>query len=358
MTVFLLLAVAMLALVFIGIAPALIRPQVAPSDTDDQGHSEQNLLIARERMSLLAGDLQQGLIDAHDFEITKRELEQTLLQEMKMTTNTRYRQGGFGKITLIVLLVAVPLASALLYRNLGSPEAVQEPVFVPNAPVMTHTSQPSAANSNNAMAGSMAELAVRLRQRLEEQTPEDIKGWFLLGRTYMEEKDLANAVYAYEKAYALAPSDPTIKQALDDARSMSAGAMRGMSAAAAPSASAEQPATKPATQMTLQIGISDALAAKANSNDALFVYVKAVNGPRFPLAAKRLTVRDLPLTITLTDADAMMPAAKMSDFGEYLVGARISPSGNAITQPGDFYGELQTGPTANPVTIQIDKVKP
>ena len=58
-----------------------------------------------------------------------------------------------------------------------------------------------------------------------------------------------------------------------------------------------------------------------------------------PLAVQRLTVRQLPVTVTLTDAMAMMPAMKLSSFDEVVVGARISQSGQAIAGPGDWVGE-------------------
>jgi hypothetical protein len=70
--------------------------------------------------------------------------------------------------------------------------------------------------------------------------------------------------------------------------------------------------------------------------DTLFVFAKAAQGPAIPLAIARLTVAQLPARVTLTDAMSMMPNVTLSKFPRIILGARISKSGNAIAQSGDF----------------------
>jgi cytochrome c-type biogenesis protein CcmH len=99
---------------------------------------------------------------------------------------------------------------------------------------------------------------------------------------------------------------------------------------------------------------------QANAGDTVFIYARAMNGPRFPLAAARHRVSDLPLEITLSDAQAVMPTAKLSDFPLVKVGARVSASGNAIAQSGDLIGErpdIEVG-GKDVVEIVIDSVQP
>jgi len=67
------------------------------------------------------------------------------------------------------------------------------------------------------------------------------------------------------------------------------------------------------------------------------VFARGQNGrPPAPLAVKRLNASDLPVQITLSDADAMVPQFKLSLFEDIEVTARVSKSGDPIAQAGDM----------------------
>ena len=101
-----------------------------------------------------------------------------------------------------------------------------------------------------------------------------------------------------------------------------------------------------------QISLSAALKAKANPNDAVFVYATPANGDRMPLAIMKTTVSQLPLNFTLDDSTAMTPERKLSTAGEVLIKVRVSKSGNAMPQPGDL-----TGASDGPVKVGAKGLK-
>jgi cytochrome c-type biogenesis protein CcmH len=112
--------------------------------------------------------------------------------------------------------------------------------------------------------------------------------------------------------------------------------------------------------VTVEVSLAEPLWPQADVNDSIFVYAKAVTGPPMPLAAHRARVGDLPLTVTLDDSMAMIPAMKLSGFPEVTVGARISKSGQAIPQSGDLEGEaipVKPG-EISVVKVVIDRVRP
>jgi len=110
----------------------------------------------------------------------------------------------------------------------------------------------------------------------------------------------------------------------------------------------------------LKVTLSPDLASKASPDDTLFIFARAVNGPRMPLAIVRKQVKDLPVTVTLNDSMAMMPAMRLSNFPSVVVGARISKTGMAMPQSGDLEG-MSPGVTVGgnkPVTVTIDHLIP
>ncbi|MGE8366461.1 c-type cytochrome biogenesis protein CcmI/CycH [Cupriavidus sp.] len=103
-----------------------------------------------------------------------------------------------------------------------------------------------------------------------------------------------------------------------------------------------------------------ALAGKAPApRDTVFIFARAVQGPRMPLAVLKRQVRDLPVTFTLDDTLALSPANRLSAHSEVMLEARISPGGTAMPHAGDLFG--QAGPVAlgsSDVRIVIDRTAP
>ena len=115
-----------------------------------------------------------------------------------------------------------------------------------------------------------------------------------------------------------------------------------------------------AAGITVTVALDPALAAQAPQDATVFIYAKAVAGPPMPLAAQRVRVSDLPITLTLDDSMAMMPQMRLSAFPQVTVGARISRSGQGMPQSGDVEGEVSpvASSETDPVTVTIGRVRP
>ena len=88
--------------------------------------------------------------------------------------------------------------------------------------------------------------------------------------------------------------------------------------------------------LTVSIDIAPEVKSNANPQDLVFIFARAVNGPPPPVAVRRIRVQELPITISLSDADAMVPQFKMSLFPDITVSARLSKSGQPVAQSGDY----------------------
>ncbi|MGD8629359.1 MAG: c-type cytochrome biogenesis protein CcmI, partial [Gammaproteobacteria bacterium] len=137
-----------------------------------------------------------------------------------------------------------------------------------------------------------------------------------------------------------------------------ASAQPAASVAAAPLETAAPAAA--ATAIQVSVSLDPQLAAQVEPDDTVFVFARAAQGPRMPLAIVRKQVRDLPLSVSLDDSLAMSPAMVLSKFTEVSVGARVSRSGNAMPQSGDLQGSKSPVVVGkdNNVEITIDSRVP
>lgn len=118
----------------------------------------------------------------------------------------------------------------------------------------------------------------------------------------------------------------------------------------------EGAAQQESAKVVLSVSLSDAFKAQVSPEDSVFIYAKAQQGPPMPLAASRLKVKDLPVTVTLDDSMAMMPQMKLSMFDTVIVGARVSKAGTAVGQAGDLFVEQAQVSHGDEVTLQINQV--
>ena len=122
--------------------------------------------------------------------------------------------------------------------------------------------------------------------------------------------------------------------------------------------SVETTSEEVATIVSGVVRISDSLRGSIGAQDVVFIYTRSSEGPPMPIAAMRIPVNQLPYSFAFDDSFSLMPNRKLSDFSEFLVGARISKSGNAIRASGDIEASpivVQPGAT---VEITIDSTVP
>lgn len=112
--------------------------------------------------------------------------------------------------------------------------------------------------------------------------------------------------------------------------------------------------------LKVHVALDPALTAQAAPEDTVFIFARAVQGPPMPLAILRKQVKDLPIDVVLDDSQAMMPAMKLSNYSEVVVGARISKSGNAMPARGDLQSLSDAVPTRDvqAVRLLINQVVP
>lgn len=143
-----------------------------------------------------------------------------------------------------------------------------------------------------------------------------------------------------------------------------AGAPEAAAAARTAGASEESKVRDGGSSNPVGIEVSVALAPETAStlpaSTPVFILARAVAGPPMPLAVKRVTLGDLPLTLVLDESLAMSPELTLAKFPEVIVVARIAVSGQPIAQAGDIEAKSAPVPTraGSKLSLTLDSAAP
>ncbi len=113
--------------------------------------------------------------------------------------------------------------------------------------------------------------------------------------------------------------------------------------------------------MVLSVNLDPNLKDLVPPDATLFVFAKAKSGPPMPLAVYRGKASELPREVRLDDSMAMSPAAKLSQFDEWTVTARVSRAGQPQAVSGDLQGSLTAARAdlgKSALVLTIDQVVP
>jgi len=358
-----------------------------------------NVALYEERMAELTVQHEAGTLSAEQLEAGRADAARELLEDTEESGAPRTAK--LGRSVPLVAALLVPLMGYGLYLHWGASDKVQ------------------LARQFSEQPRTVEEMTARLEQAVKAQ-PDSAEAWYFLGRTYMNQERPADAAKAFAQVVELAGRQPELlgqwaqalyfaqnRQWTPDLQALTDEALRGdpqevtslglLGIAAfeearyadavrfweqlvaalpendpsreairgginrareqlgEPAETASQPEV---AGITLQVEVQlDPEVAKAVSpQDSVFVFARAVAGPPAPLAAKRLTVADLPASISLSDADAMIPSLKISSVDQVVLMARISSTGDATK--GEWMGRseaLDTKGDERNVRLVIDR---
>ena len=407
---FWIIVAALLALALVILLLPLLR--AARVQQQDQ-RQQQNIQIAREKKQLLEAQLADGEIDQAGFDAAYLDLQNALALELDRGEASA--EAVRGKWMSVVVLLTIPCASILLYLAYGEYRVIENPQLVQAAPQQQNQTAPQmsldemvavieerlAENPDDAEAWFMLGRAQMVQRQFDEAVnafrrsdalmadepgilfaladalamqrngkltgePEQLiqrglqiaprfpNGLWLAGAAAEQRQDYEAAHHYWSLLLPMITNNP---ESAGEVRELLAMLEQRDPSLAKAAAEVE---TAAAQQLTVRVDISSELRAQADPGTAVFVYAKAMQGPPMPLAVKRLQLGDLPVTLALGDADAMMPAMKLSSFDQVIVGARVSFSGNPVAQSGDFYTEQGSVDSNNPpaqISLTIDQVK-
>lgn len=390
MTVFVVAAVVLTAFALAAVLlPLLRKPQAA----DAAEAKELSLRVLREQLGELEREVREGTLEKAQYQAECAEIERRAIEDVRADTAAAPVQDRRRMALAAGTAVAVCAVAVGLYLKLGTPDAfratdghaggqqsshalspqqiqgmvarlaekLQEnpadgegwlmlarsynalgrypeasaaygrafSILPPDAQHLSDYADTLAMAQGRSLAGEPEKIIARALQA----DPNNVKALALAGSAAFERQDFQGAIGQWRKILAVVPpGSPIIERingSIADAEArMGGGASPVPAADAAPAAGAIRGI----------VALDSSLRGDVGDNDTVFVFARAVSGPRMPLAIKRMTVRELPARFVLDDSMSMAGGPKLSSQTQVVLGARVSKSGNATPQPGDLEG--------------------
>ncbi len=379
--------------------------------------NELNIHIHKEHLQELKNDFKEGNIDEKEFNDAKHELERNLLTDITDTgkgndhvvTNISFK-------TIMPIIVVLPVFVIVTYLMLGDIDMVS--VQVDKKEQQTnqdtrHSIEEMVANlsahlqgqpengegwrllartylvtnrvqdainayqnarkyigddpelladyaealilaNNNSFSGEAANLINLSLQA----NPDEPKALWIAGYASFERGDIAKTLHYWEQLLNVLPPGSDESESLVE----NINQIKQNAAAISPDkgiAVTEVTETS-IIAIDVQVNLASALLKEASPEDTVFIFARASEGPRMPLAIVRKQVKDLPVKVTLNDSTSMSPAMRLSKFKQVVISARVSKSGDATPRSGDLSGSsaaIQPGEVTE-VIITIDQILP
>ncbi len=187
---------------------------------------------------------------------------------------------------------------------------------------------------------------VRMLQQAVALQPNLQKGWWWLGFAAAQQGDDAQAVSYWQRL--LQDMEPGSSVAQSVRQQISEAEARLQASAGQPDQEPTQAWQSPPLRIELGSTAVSALSTLPPTA-ALFLIAResGVNsGP--PLAVKRIDQPSFPLELSLSDADSMLPQRPVSGFAELQLQARLSLSGEAMADIGDWQSQVVALATTQP----------
>jgi cytochrome c-type biogenesis protein CcmH len=180
-------------------------------------------------------------------------------------------------------------------------------------------------------------------QNVLRDQPQHLNALVLAGSAALSEKRYEAAKAYWQRALALVPSDSEAGQSLQQALAQAAE-MAAAPAEVAPVAAGALPAATAAgdTQPLIEgeVRVSPEVQSQIAAGATLFVYAMAEEGSRRPVAIWRGTPTSWPVRFALSDSMGMGAPPMLSSLAQVRLVARVSKTGSAQKQEGDFQVEL------------------
>jgi cytochrome c-type biogenesis protein CcmI len=364
-----------------------------------------NVKLVKARLEEMQREVTEGLLSPEDFELAQQEVKLALVEEQQEAVRSR-------SAILLPVLVGLGLAVVAgiwVYKDVNHLSGVAALSEAPENLKSLSEKLLDPSKAADISPNDIQALALAIRLRLKEEQ-DDAQGWMFLGRLRMSLGQLEESVAAFERSLLLRPDSTMTKVSFAQALMMTnseeglkrsqnvlkalldetpnndnlalmmavASAQLGQNEIAMPYYrqvrnklepnnpmrvtldeqlgfnSVIEVKGAPQSGLSLRIDIGESVKQNLPVDGYLLVFVRAnAEKSGIPIAVNRASIPDFPVTVTLSDDDAMMPSSVLSAYKDVNVTARISSTPDVSAKSGDWQGELYIQDRKNAQTYDL-----
>ena len=364
-----------------------------------------NVKLVKARLEEMQREVTEGLLSPEDFELAQQEVKLALVEEQQEAVRSR-------SAILLPVLVGLGLAVVAgiwVYKDVNHLSGVAALSEAPENLKSLSEKLLDPSKAADISPNDIQALALAIRLRLKEEQ-DDAQGWMFLGRLRMSLGQLEESVAAFERSLLLRPDSTMTKVSFAQALMMTnseeglkrsqnvlkalldetpnndnlalmmavASAQLGQNEIAMPYYrqvrnklepnnpmrvtldeqlgfnSVIEVKGAPQSGLSLRIDIGESVKQNLPVDGYLLVFVRAnAEKSGIPIAVNRASIPDFPVTVTLSDDDAMMPSSVLSAYKDVNVTARISSTSDVSAKSGDWQGELYIQDRKNAQTYDL-----
>jgi cytochrome c-type biogenesis protein CcmH len=205
----------------------------------------------------------------------------------------------------------------------------------------------------------MVDGARRLLDAALVESPDNAKALWYSGVVALRANDVPVTIQRWSKLLEQNPP-PEIREILSRQLAELGATNVATGTVPQPSASGAESGVAPVGRtIQVTVALDEKLRERATPGTAVFVSARQPGIPGPPLAVVRTQAGQWPLSVTLSDANAMIAGRNLSSVADVEVTARVAFGGTAVTAPGDLVGRaVQKRDQGGTLAVTIDTIAP